>query len=571
MQVVRDGNIVHLKRDLRTDMVFKSIEIGMLGDPTSYLTREAMYSADEAARTAFMTIFDLYVANSEDSLLQAAAKHYGVTADILQDPEQCTEEQRNVMQIIRTNEFLVQLYADVDNNYRKALQILKAINPQQSDFQSLQQFRVFLIYFFTINPDISPADSGYFDKHPEAKDRLVSQYKRFKSFISENYKPDRRLEVLSTLEAFAKHETPDKADEIIEAATSGLLYNSFVPMLNGYPTNDLMSMSKSKMEIDGISGTAKYTKDGHTIILKTPKDLLRAIGVSAKKLLDTATASLTNSNFYKGTNVNPTATIPLIDYWDNQNYHVKPLQMDTEEEQEKEFSRVNETIKKLKQSLKEDLEKLQCIEWDGQGTGRNRGDFAHLNYISSYEVKGTNLEVVFDYKLAQYLVQAYIMQWSPALLRHDNRDPNSYVIGRKLLLHHSMDSNAAAGTDNTLSVKTLLEEAPDITTIEELKDKKRRDWKKQIKEKLELALNKNITTAPLLKRWEYRDPITGATYTPETASALSWAKYYTLMVDFVMNEEPDQTTRRTARAQEKAATIEAPKKKRGRPRKTKTE
>ena len=569
MQVVRDGNIVHLKRDLRTDMVFKSIEIGMLGDPTSYLTREAMYSADEAARTAFMTIFDLYVANSEDSLLQAAAKHYGVTADILQDPEQCTEEQRNVMQIIRTNEFLVQLYADVDNNYRKALQILKAINPQQSDFQSLQQFRVFLIYFFTINPDISPADSGYFDKHPEAKDRLVSQYKRFKSFISANYDPKKKLEVLSTLEAFAKHETPDKADEIIEAATTSLLYNSFIPMLNGYPTNDLMSMSKSKMEIDGISGTAKYTKDGHTIILKSPKDLLRAIGVSSKKILDTATAYLTMGNLYEGTNVNPTATIPLMDYWKAQNYHVEPLQMDTEEEQEKEYNRVAENIKKLKQSLKEDLEKLTCVEWTGQGTGRNKGDFAGLRYISSYRVKGTTLYVNFDIDFAKYLVQAYVMQWSSALLRH--KDSNSYVIGRKLLLHHSMDSNAAGGTDNTLSVKKLLEEAPDITTIEELKDKKRRDWKKQIKEKLELALNKNITTAPLLKRWEYRDPITGATYTPETASALSWAKYYTLMVDFVMNEEPDQTTRRTARAQEKAATIEAPKKKRGRPRKNKTE
>lgn len=114
-----------------------------------------------------------------------------------------------------------------------------------------------------------------------------------------------------------------------------------------------------------------------------------------------------------------------------------------------------------------------------------------------------------------------------------------------------MDSNAAAGTDCTISVRALLEEAPDITTIEELRKKGRRDWKKQIKEKLEQALNKNISPAPLLKRWEYRSPSTGARYTPAEASTLSWDEYITLMVDFTMVEEPDQEARRAARANKK--------------------
>ena len=43
------------------------------------------------------------------------------------------------------------------------------------------------------------------------------------------------------------------------------------------------------------------------------------------------------------------------------------------------------------------------------------------------------------------------------------------------------------------------------------------------------------------------------------------------MVDFVLVEEPDQATRRAARAAEKAAAQEPPKRKRGRPRKNKTE
>ena len=351
--------------------------------------------------------------------------------------------------------------------------------------------------------------------------------------------------------------------------TSQLLIQRYLPMLNGYPTNELMAMSTTKLEADGFTGKATFTKGGHTITVRDFNDLVGAVGVSAKKVMDTATAYLTFGNYYKGTTVNPTATIPLMEYWRAQGLHVDPLPMETEAEQRKEQSRVAETIKKLKQSLKADLENLKRLEWEGKGTGRNRGDFAKYSFISSYRVKGTTLYVNFDIDIAKYLVQAYVMQWSPALLMHDNRDPNGYVIGRKLLLQHSMDSNAAAGTDNTLSVKTLLAEAPDIISYEELQAKGRRDWKKQIKEKLELALNKNISTANLLSRWEYRSPATGATYTPETASALSWDEYSSLMVDFVLVEEPDQATRRAARAAEKAQ--EPPKKKRGRPRKNKTE
>lgn len=368
---------------------------------------------------------------------------------------------------------------------------------------------------------------------------------------------------------------PAKVSDIIDklltepVQTSNLLLQKYLPMLNGYPTNDLMGMSTTKMEADGFTGKATFTRGGHTITVKDFNQLVGAIGTSAKKVMDTGVAYLTATNYFKGDRVNPTATIDLMDYWRAQGLHVDPLPMETEAEQRKEQSRVAETIKKLKQSLKADLENLKRLEWEGKGTGRNRGDFAKYSFISSYRVRGTTLTLNFDIEIARYLVQAYQMQWPPALLLHDNRDPNSYTIGRKLALHHSMDTNAAAGTDCTISVQALLNEAPDIISYDELLAKGRRDWKKQIKEKLEAALNKNITTAPLLSRWEYRSPASGATYTPETASILAWPEYWSLMVDFVMAEEPDQTTRRANRAAEKAQ--EPPKKKRGRPRKNKTE
>ena len=348
---------------------------------------------------------------------------------------------------------------------------------------------------------------------------------------------------------------------------TGALLQQYLPMLNGYPTNDLMAMSTKGLEVDGFTGRATFTKGGHTVTVKDFNQLVGAIGTSAKKLMDTGVAYLTASNYYRTDRVNPTTTIDLMEYWRAQGLPVDPQPMETEEAQRKEQERAANYVKRLKQFLKADLENLKRLEWEGQGTGKNRGDFAKYSFISSYRVRGATLSLTFDFEIAKYLVNAYVMQWSPSLLKHDNRDPNGYVIGRKLLLHHSMDSNAAVGTDSTLSVKVLLEEAPEITSYEELIAKGRRDWKKQIKDKLEQALNRNITTAPLLSRWEYRDPATGTRYTPDTASALSWEEYSKLMVDFALVEEPDQTARRAARAAEKAAAEEKPKKKRGRPRK----
>lgn len=275
MQIVRDGNTVKIKRDFRSDMVFKSIEIGMLGDPTTYLTREAMYSADEAAREAFMTICELYITNGEESLLQAAAIHYGVTADILQDPEKCTDEQKAVMQIIRTNEFLVKMYADTNTNYRRALQTLKEIKPNRTDIQSLQEYKVYLIYFFTTNPQISPGESGYFDEHPDSVKDLISQFERYESFISSTYKPDEKLRVLSVLEAFAHYETPDKAEEIIESLSSKLPESFTMPnnKLANTMTKDIIDIGEITLEVSRkgkkhpIETTCILTYEGDAVTL----------------------------------------------------------------------------------------------------------------------------------------------------------------------------------------------------------------------------------------------------------------------------------------------------------------
>ena len=120
-----------------------------------------------------------------------------------------------------------------------------------------------------------------------------------------------------------------------------------------------------------------------------------------------------------------------------------------------------------------------------------------------------------------YLVQSYVMQHPTALLAVDNRNPNAYVLGFKIAQHNSMDNNAARGTNNTLSVESLLAAAPEIQNIDDLKAKGQRNWKDKIKRPLENSLNELINVN-VLSKWEYRDPTTGTTYTPETAQPLTW-------------------------------------------------
>lgn len=372
-----------------------------------------------------------------------------------------------------------------------------------------------------------------------------------------------------------------KVDDLIDAILSrppqaSMLLQKYLPILNDATTNDLMPISKKALTVDNFTHRATFTKNGHTVTIKDLDDYIRVLGVGGKKLFDTGLLYLTAQNFYKGERVNPSVTLHLTDYWRAQGYEVDMRPTSTEEETKAERERVENLKKFLRGKLKEDLDNLKCMGWEGHGTGRERGTFAKYSYVSSYRVRGDIAVITFDFEISKHLVsQGYLMQYPTALLLHDNRDPNGYVIGRKLALQHSMDNNAAVGTDCTLSVKSLLEEAPEIISYEELVSKGRRDWKKQIKEKLEQALNKNISPAPLLKRWEYRDPATGKTYTAETASSLSWDDYSRLMVDFIMTEEPDQTERRLARAEEKAlkaaTAVKKEKRKRGRPRKEKKE
>lgn len=351
-----------------------------------------------------------------------------------------------------------------------------------------------------------------------------------------------------------------------------LFERRFMPMLQGQLTTGLMPISTKGLQADKLRGGATEIKksDTHTIVIKGYDKLQGELGVSAKKLLDTGVVMLTQRNSYGTDKADPVVYIDLLEYAKANGYKVDRQIVETPEEAAKQEARIADTLKELKIKLRQDIEYISSIYQTATETrGKDKLDFRMLRLLSSGSVLKGKIRLNFDPEAAQYLSQAYIMQYPIALLKHDNRNPNSYAIGRKIAYHNSMDNNQIAGTANTLSVLSLLEAAPEIISLSELQGQGRRDWKRKIKAKLEKALDDNISIG-YLSRWEYHSTSKGR-LTREQAAELSPEEYHALYVDFVVVDAPDQSERLAAKSERKrlaAAAADKPKRKRGRPKKS---
>lgn len=365
----------------------------------------------------------------------------------------------------------------------------------------------------------------------------------------------------------------ERQEHTREISVNGLLSSPYLPMLNGALINDVMQINTRSITADPFTKRASITyPNGRKITIENFDKLLKALSTPAKKILNTAIIYLTNINYFKTRNITPTVEIPLIEYGEACGYQLTPRKMATKEEQDAENKIVEQRIIELQKDIRRDLSDISAVHWTAEETkGRNKGNYDFLRIISSFNVRKDFIRINFDIDAATYLVQSYIMQHPTALLKIDNRNPNAYALGYKIAQHNSMDNNAAIGTNNTISVESLLSAAPEIQTIEELQARGQRDWKNKIKKPLENSLDELVRVG-VLSRWEYRDPTNSTTYTPESAQPMTWAQYSRLMVDFIMVNEPDQTKRRAAILEAKIAAAankenKQEKKKRGRPRK----
>ena len=316
----------------------------------------------------------------------------------------------------------------------------------------------------------------------------------------------------------------------------------FTAMLNGTATNKLTNISTRSNPpiIDAITGNATIEQGTLKVFIDKYSELTGGLRTSTHKLLDACTIELTRQNNYRGKDekLNPLVTIPLEHFMELCGI---PLTKPSKD--------------KARRKVKEDLDTLYHIslEWT-ETSGKKTKDFAKMRVCDKVALVRGNIVFSFSLDMARYLTNAYLMQYPMDLLKVDERNPNTYHIGKKLLLHNSIDNNQRKGTAHILSVKSLLEVCPDIPTYEQVLATDRA-IDRRIKAPFETALN----SLSSFIRWEYCNS-KGIPLTEEQLTSTDYGTFEKLFIRFEVIGEPDQTARLEARADE--AKARATKKKR---------
>ena len=327
-----------------------------------------------------------------------------------------------------------------------------------------------------------------------------------------------------------------KKDEIFlnvsGSVMSKLIKKSYIPFLHGVGTHKLAQSSTRTKKPIMNEGTATITKGNHTIHIKNFNESRSGLRISTQKLLDACISVLTEQNHYRETGkINTLIKIPLKEYAEMVGIKV-----------------TESNIKDLRKRVSNDLETLYDISLDWtEGKGKNTKSYLKMRLIGSQGIKNGVIHVGFYEPLAEYLINAYVMQYPLALFKVDERNPSTYHIGRKLIYHHSMDNNQLKGTAGIISVKALLDECPDIPTYDEIMSTDRH-LDKRIKKPFENALN-NLEFIT----WEYSNA-KNVPLTKEQAESTAYADFISFYIRYTVKDFPNSIKRIEAKAQEKEAT-----------------
>jgi hypothetical protein len=334
---------------------------------------------------------------------------------------------------------------------------------------------------------------------------------------------------------------PIKTEDFSRTLTPGTSmgkppYNS---MYYGNGTSKLTQIStrKTAPDIDAITGLATITNGNLTVFIEKYNALEGGLRISTHKLLDVCTMALTAQNDYRG-NGNPKTEviIPLEAYMDQCGIPLTKASKD-----------------KTRRKVKEDLEALYSvsIEWS-EPNRKQTQDFAKMRICDRMGIKNGNIIMNFSTAIAQYLNNAYVMQYPLELLKIDERKPNSFYLGKKLLQHNSIDNNRGKGTANIISVKALLSCLPDMPAYEEVASKDR-----HLTQRIIEPFERDMDALSSILTWEYCNS-RNVPLTEEQNNNLTYAVFIESYIHFTPINTPDQTARLQAKAEQAKQAKERP-------------
>ena len=263
----------------------------------------------------------------------------------------------------------------------------------------------------------------------------------------------------------------------------------FNPMFQGPGTNRLAQLGSRRPlpEVNPITGVATITKGDLKVFIDqwNANQAGSGLKVSTLKLLDVCALALTSINSHRPGPANPPKTSVAIDLDDYMRICGIPNTKPSKD--------------KTRRKVKNDLEILYNIslEWS-EPSGEKTADYAKMRLITSQGLKNGRILVNFSPEMAAYLTGAYVMQYPMADLKIDERNSGAYHFGRKLALHHSMESNRLGGTAGLISVKSLLACAPDIPPHEEVAESGR-----QFEQRIQAPFNRAMEALEDFITWEF--------------------------------------------------------------------
>ena len=261
------------------------------------------------------------------------------------------------------------------------------------------------------------------------------------------------------------------------------LGQDLVPMYNGPATDQFSRIctAANPPVINAITKTATIEEGLLTVFIEGYGSL-KGIRTSTLKLLDVCTLFFTRQNQYKTEpNIeNLTVRIPLSTYMEICGVKDSKPSRD-----------------KMRIRIKQDLDTLMNTKLKWSEPDKKSKDHLCMNICYKAGIMSCYIIFSFSPDLARYLCNAYVMQYPPALLKVDERNPNVYSLGRKLMLHWGMKRNQTRKTSNIISVKSLLKACPTIPSYDIVMQKEGQ-VKQRIIRPLELALN-SLTNI----KWEY--------------------------------------------------------------------
>lgn len=266
----------------------------------------------------------------------------------------------------------------------------------------------------------------------------------------------------------------------------------FVAIYQGTPTNALSKvgrLDKKKPEVN-LNDRAVISEDRLTLFIDRYSELTSTLKSSTVKLLQAGVLQLTYNNSYRQTT--PETVRSVAEFTLDEYMALRGLK----------------DRKEARKQIQSDLEVLfnLSIGWmENTGAGEKAFDMMRVCYRTSLSRGGT-ITMAFSPELANYLVNAYEMKLPELYWRlSDKRNPNSSPLLWKISLLKKQ--NRGHASEDVISIRTLLENAPDIPSFDEVQASDRAFTRRIID-----PLERDLNALSSVLSWEYcnakRTPLT---------------------------------------------------------------